>query len=96
MSSEIEFVNSEEAPEVLSLSFFLPLTHTSLDETCKRLLLGAFEFDILRQWDFLGFWQKEFSFSFCDFFLSFTVYFLESWMADMHINYYNFFKKIQL
>ena len=30
------------------LYFFLPLTHTFLDEACKHQLLGAFEFDILR------------------------------------------------
>ena len=40
------------------LSFFLPLTHTFLDEACKHLLLGAFEFDILRNSE-VEFWELD-------------------------------------
>ena len=40
------------------LYFFLPLTHTFLDEACKHLLLGAFELDILRNSE-VGFWELD-------------------------------------
>ena len=40
------------------LSFFLPLIHTFLDEACKHQLLGAFEFDILRNSE-VGFWELD-------------------------------------
>ena len=40
------------------LSFFLPLIHNFLDEACKHQLLGAFEFDILRNSE-VGFWELD-------------------------------------
>lgn len=52
MSSEIKFVYNEEDPEVRSL------THTFPDEACKHLLLGAFEFDILKNSE-VRFWELD-------------------------------------
>lgn len=52
MSSEIKYVYNEEAPEVRSL------THTFLDKACKHLLLGAFEFDILKNSE-VRFWELD-------------------------------------